>query len=118
MLEYIEVKGEFKELSVYRFPAAISQRVYETISFTEKMKSIETLAVVVSMGRVINENILISDGSDLIGVDHFPNRPYDDKSGCMCTKLCSRMSPDHLRLSLTDRNESVGNPLMYIIYLN
>ena len=66
-----------KTIPPYRYSPANSQRHFETILFTEKMKSGQTLSVELSVGRVIIENILIFDGSLFIGVGHFPRRPYD-----------------------------------------
>ena len=92
------------------------ERVFETFSCTEKMRSSETLTDVISMGPVSTENTLISHVSSFLGVWHFPRRPYDGQIVCMWTKLCSRVSPDHLSLSLGDHRGSIEKLLTYIIH--
>ena len=91
-------------------------QAYETIWFTDKMRCRETLAAVLSMGRVINCNTLISRVNLFVGDVHFPRRPYDGQIGCIWTKLCSRLSPDHLSLSLGDSNGRFIKLLSYIIH--
>ena len=57
-------------------------QAFETISFTEKMRSSETLAAVVSMGPGHPRNAVISSISLFVGDVHFPRRPYDGQFEC------------------------------------